>query len=35
MMEQAKKYALMSRFNYSSSAPSAQEGTISYVFMAQ
>lgn len=35
MMEQAKKYALMSRFNFSASAPNVQEGTISYVFMAQ
>lgn len=35
MIEQAKKYALMSRFNYAKSAPSIQEGTIRYTFVSQ
>lgn len=35
MIEQAKKYALMSRFNYSSSAPNTQDGVISYNFVSQ
>jgi hypothetical protein len=35
MIEQAKKYALMSRFNYSNSSPSLQEGTIRYTFVSQ
>lgn len=34
MIEQAKKYALMSKFNYSSSAPKSQEGWISYTFVS-
>jgi TonB family protein len=35
MLEQAVKYAKKSRFNYSSSAPKAQEGTIVYTFVSQ
>lgn len=35
MLEQAKKYALMSRFNYSKSAPANQEGSIRYTFVSQ
>jgi len=35
MLEQAVKYAKMSRFIYSSSAPKIQEGTITYTFIAQ
>jgi hypothetical protein len=35
MIEQAKKYALMSRFNYSNTATSLQEGTIRYTFVSQ
>lgn len=35
MIEQARKYALMSRFNYSNSAPTQQEGTIRYTFVSQ
>ena len=35
MLEQAKKYALMSRFNYSKSAPANQEGSIKYTFVSQ
>lgn len=35
MIDQAKKYAKLSRFNYSASAPKVQEGTISYVFISQ
>lgn len=35
MIEQAVKYAKMSRFSYSSSAPKAQEGNILYTFVAQ
>ena len=35
MIEQARKYALMSRFNYSSNSPSVQEGTIRYTFVSQ
>jgi len=35
MIEQAVKYAEMSRFNYSGSAPKAQSGTITYIFVSQ
>ena len=35
MLEQALKYAKMSRFIYSSTAPKIQEGTITYTFIAQ
>ncbi len=35
MIKQAVKYAGMSRFIYSSSAPKLQEGTITYTFIAQ
>jgi TonB family protein len=35
MLEQALKYAKKSRFNYSSSAPKSQEGTIVYTFVSQ
>jgi outer membrane biosynthesis protein TonB len=35
MLEQAVKYAKMSRFIYSSSAPKIQEGSITYTFIAQ
>jgi outer membrane biosynthesis protein TonB len=35
ILEQAKKYALISRFNPSSSAPKTQEGTITYTFISQ
>lgn len=35
MREQALKYAKMSRFNYSSSAPKTQKGTIQYIFDAR
>lgn len=35
MIEQAKKYALMSRFSYSGSAPKSQTGRISYTFVSQ
>jgi hypothetical protein len=35
MLEQARKYALMSRFAYSKSAPAFQEGTIRYTFVSQ
>lgn len=35
MLEQAKKYALLSRFNYSKNAPLNQEGTIRYTFVSQ
>lgn len=35
MLEQAKKYALISRFAYSKSAPATQEGTIKYTFVSQ
>ena len=35
MIEQARKYALMSRFNYSNSAPAQQDGTIRYTFVSQ
>lgn len=35
ILEQAKKYALMSRFNPSSNAPDRQFGTIIYTFEAQ
>jgi hypothetical protein len=34
MIEQAKKYAMMSRFNYSA-AQNLQEGTITYTFISQ
>lgn len=33
MKQKAREYALMSRFNYSSSAPSKQEGVITYRFV--
>jgi outer membrane biosynthesis protein TonB len=35
MIEQAKHYALISRFNYAKSAPITQEGTIKYTFVSQ
>lgn len=35
MIEQAKKYAKLSRFNYSSTAPKTQSGTIIYTFVGQ
>lgn len=35
MIEQAKNYALKSRFNYSGSSPKSQEGIIVYSFVAQ
>ncbi len=35
MLDQARKYALMSRFAYSKSAPAFQEGTIKYIFVSQ
>ena len=35
MIEQARKYALMSRFNYSNTAPAQQDGTIRYTFVSQ
>ena len=35
MIENATKYALMSRFNYSTSAPKSQSGWISYTFVSQ
>jgi hypothetical protein len=35
MIEQAKKYALLSRFSYSNSAPKSQEGLITYTFISQ
>jgi len=35
MMEQALKYAKMSRFNYTGSAPSSQSGRIYYTFVSQ
>lgn len=35
MIQQAKEYALKSRFNYSSSAPKSQTGYIYYTFVAQ
>lgn len=35
MIEQAIKYAKLSRFNYSSSSPKLQEGTITYTFISQ
>lgn len=35
MIEQARKYAMMSRFNDSNSAASSQEGWISYTFVSQ
>lgn len=34
MIEQALKYAKMSRFNYSGSAPGTQKGTITYTFVS-
>lgn len=35
MIQQALKYAKLSRFNYSSSAPKTQTGTIVYTFVSQ
>lgn len=35
MIEQAVKYAKLSRFNFASSAPKMQEGTIVYTFLSQ
>jgi hypothetical protein len=35
MIEQAKKYALMSRFSYSANASNSQEGKIIYTFIGQ
>lgn len=35
MIEQARKYALMSRFNYSNTAPAQQDGIIRYTFVSQ
>jgi hypothetical protein len=35
MIEQARKYALMSRFNYSNTAPTQQDGMIRYTFVSQ
>ena len=35
MIEQALKYAKMSRFNFSGSAPKSQEGIITYTFISQ
>ena len=35
MIEQAKKYAAMSRFMFSADAPPFQEGTIKYTFVSQ
>lgn len=35
MIEQAKKYAAMSRFMFSTDAPASQEGTIKYTFVSQ
>lgn len=35
MIEQAVKYAKMSRFEYSGSAPSSHQGKIKYIFIAQ
>lgn len=35
MIDQAKKYAMMSRFSYSGSAPKAQTGRITYTFISQ
>ncbi len=35
MIEQAKKYALMSRFSYSANASNSQEGKIIYTFVGQ
>ena len=35
MISEAKKYALMSRFNYSASAAKSQSGWISYTFVSQ
>lgn len=35
MIEQAEKYAKLSRFNYSSSAPASQTGKIIYTFVSQ
>lgn len=35
MIEQAVKYAKLSRFNYSGSSPKSQEGTITYTFVSQ
>ena len=35
MIEQAVKYAKMSRFAYSAQAPKTQQGRITYTFIAQ
>ena len=35
MIEKAKKYALLSRFNYSPSAPKSESGWIAYTFVSQ
>jgi len=35
MIQQALKYAKLSRFNYSGSAPKTQTGTIIYTFVGQ
>jgi hypothetical protein len=35
MVEQALKYAKLSRFNFTDSAPKIQEGTIIYTFVSQ
>ncbi|MFT5860093.1 MAG: hypothetical protein ACI865_002201 [Flavobacteriaceae bacterium] len=35
MIEQAKKYAMKSRFNYDSASPSSQSGWIRYTFVSQ
>lgn len=35
ILEQARKYAMMSRFNPSTSAPDRQTGTITYTFVSQ
>lgn len=35
MIEQALKYAKLSRFNYSGSSPKSQQGTITYTFVSQ
>jgi hypothetical protein len=35
MIEQALKYAKLSRFSYSANAPKTQEGSISYTFISQ
>jgi hypothetical protein len=35
MIEQAVKYAKISRFSFSANAPKSQEGSILYTFVAQ